>query len=457
MIAHRAGIVVAALAVFVTTWAPIVGASAQSLRGGAVLSQAASPSMEPGPRSTIIALPRQLTAQAPLALPSIQPPTRPQAAPRAAFSRSGEPVGRLAGIRVEGAQRVDPGTVLSYMRLKTGDQYDRARLDESLKALFGTGYFQDVQFRREADVLVVQVTENPVINRIAFEGNQRIKDEVLSGEIQLKPRLVYTISRAQADAQRIVDVYRSSGRFSVVVEPKLIELEQNRIDLVFEITEGELTEIHRIVFIGNKRFSDGQLRDVINTEETRWYRFLSSSDVYDPDRLAFDQELLRKYYLKNGYVDFQVVSAVAELAPDKEGFVITFTVEEGEEYKVASVEVDSRLKELSGDSLKPLVTFEVGDTYDINEVDETVDDITDEVGRFGYAFVDVRPRVNRRREEKLIDITLEIGEGPKVYVERIDIVGNVRTLDGVIRRELRLAEGDAFNRAKVRESERRIR
>ncbi len=421
-------------------------------RAGAQISGPA-PTVEPGASAFGEGAPRRiLTAQAPLGA-TVTTPSPATSAPAAVSG----PVGVVTDIRVEGSQRVDPGTVLSYVRIKPGDRYDAARLDASLKALYETGYFKDVRFRREGGALIVQVQENPVVNRIAFEGNQRIKNDILAAELQLKPRLVYTVSRAQADAQRIVEVYRRSGRFSVTVEPKLIELEQNRVDLVFEIKEGELTAIHRIVFIGNKRFSDGQLRTEINTEETRWYRFLSSNDIYDPDRLAFDQELLRKYYLRNGYADFQVISAVAELAPDRDGFIVTFTLEEGEQYDVGSVTVESKLKDLPNEALQPFVTIVSGEHYDVEAVDATVDDITDEVGRFGYAFIDVRPRVTRRREEKLVDIVFEIGEGPRVYVERIDIVGNVRTLDEVIRREMRLAEGDAFNRAKVRESERRIR
>lgn len=440
MIATKAGVVFAAtIALLAAAW-PTADA-------------VAGPRQTPEP--TTAAQPKQI-AQAPLPGPA------PAAAPTVAPATTAEPsrppaAGAIANIRVEGAQRVDPGTVLSYMRIRAGDRFDRQRMDESLKALYGTGYFRDVRFRLEGAELVVQVLENPVINRIAFEGNRRIEDDVLQAEAQLKPRLVYTVSRAQADAQRIVEIYRRSGRFSVKVEPKLIELEQNRVDLVFEIDEGDLTEIHRIVFIGNKRFSDGQLRSVISTAETRWYRFLSSDDVYDPDRLAFDQEELRKHYLSNGYVDFQVISAVAELAPDKEGFIITITVDEGEQYDVAAITVDSKLPDLPSETLLPFVSLEVGEPYDVGLVDESILDITDEVGRLGYAFIDVRPRVSRRTEEKLVEVTFDIGEGPRVYVDRIDIVGNVRTLDRVIRREMQLAEGDAFNRAKIRESERRIR
>ncbi len=232
-----------------------------------------------------------------------------------------------------------------------------------LNHFFSTGYFRDVKFRRDGSVLIVEVKENPVINRIAFEGNKRIKDDVLEPELKLKPRLVYTLNKVQADAERIIEVYRRSGRFSVKVEPKLIELDQNRVDIVFEITEGELTKVHRIVFVGNKRFSDSQLRSVVSTKESRWYRFLTSDDIYAPDRVSYDQDLLRQYYLGNGYVDFQVISSVAELTPSRDGFIITFTVEEGERYDVGSVSVVSNLPNVNGKLLQKEVKLEIGDHY----------------------------------------------------------------------------------------------
>ena len=363
----------------------------------------------------------------------------------------------ITEIAVEGSQRVDPDTVISYMQLKVGDRYEREKLDESLKSLFSTGYFRDVKFSRDGSVLVVEVKENPVINRIAFEGNKRIKDDVLEPELKLKPRLVYTRNKVQADAERIIEVYRRSGRFSVKVEPKLIELDQNRVDIVFEISEGELTKVHRIVFVGNKRFSDSQLRSVVSTKESRWYRFLTSDDIYDPDRVSYDQDLLRQYYLANGYVDFQVISSVAELTPSRDGFIITFTVEEGDRYDIGSVKVVSNLPNVDGKLLQEEVTIEIGDHYSIDRVDETVDVLTDTIGNSGVAFYDVVPKVTRRVDEKLVDVVFNIGDGKRVYIDQIDISGNVRTLDNVIRREMRLAEGDAFNRAKIRESERRIR
>ena len=360
-------------------------------------------------------------------------------------------------IVVEGTQRIDPETIRSYMLIRPGDRASVEQLDRSLKALFGTGLFADVTIRRDGDRVVVNVVENPIINRIAFEGNRRVEDEILNKEVQLRPRVVYTRAKVQADVKRILDLYRRSGRFAATVEPKVIQLPQNRVDLVFEINEGQVTSVERINFVGNARFSDSSLRDVIQTKESRWYRILSSDDTYDPDRLSFDRDLLRRHYLKNGYADFRVVSAVAELTPDREGFFITFTLEEGERYRFGGIEIISRLKDLEPERLRGNLVTREGDWYDAEAVERSVTRLTDEIGTLGYAFVDVRPRINRDREARTISITYDIQEGPRVYVERINITGNVRTLDKVIRREVRLVEGDAFNTAKLRRSRQRIR
>jgi len=303
---------------------------------------------------------------------------------------------------------------------------------------------------------VISVVENPIINRIAFEGNRRIDDEDLAAELQLRPRVVFTETRVQNDVQRILDIYRRSGRFAATVEPKIIQLEQNRVDLVFEIEEGPLTGVKAIDFIGNKAFSDGDLRDVITTTESAWYRFLSNTDNYDPDRLAADQDLLRRFYLSEGYADFRILSAVAELSPEGDGFVITITLEEGDRYRFGEMNVETTLKNLDAQALQDQVTTEPGDWYDATEVDRTIGRLTDVVGELGYAFVDVRPAPTIDREQDIIAITYEIREGPRVYVERIDIEGNVRTRDKVIRREFRVVEGDAFNTSKIRRSRQRI-
>ena len=364
--------------------------------------------------------------------------------------------GTIREIRVEGAQRIEPETIRSYLRLNPGDAFDPVRIDQSLKSIFATGLFADVTLRREGDALIVTVVENPIINRIAFEGNQRIDDETLEAETELRPRVVFTRTKVQNDVQRILDLYRRSGRFAATVEPKVIELEQNRVDLAFEISEGDLTGIKSINFVGNRAFSDGRLREEITTAETSFWNFLTTSDTYDPDRIAFDRELLRRFYLSEGYADFRVLSAVAELTPDREGFIVTFTVDEGERYKFGRVEITSTLRNLDPSQLREELTTEEGDWYDASAVEDSIDALTEAIGTLGFAFVDIRPGAERDRDNLIIDVTYEIQEGPKVFVERIDIQGNLRTLDEVIRREFRLVEGDAFNSAKLRRSRARI-
>ena len=360
-------------------------------------------------------------------------------------------------IRVEGAQRIDPDTVRSYVAIRAGQKITTQGMDEALKRLFATGLFADVIVRREGSAVVVRVVENPIINRIAFEGNKRVPNEVLQDEVKLRPRIVYTRSRVQNDVQRLIDVYRRNGRFAASVEPKVIQLPQNRVDLVFEIDEGPITEIRRIGFVGNVKYSDSDLRSVVRTQESAWYRFLSADDTYDPDRLTFDRELLRRFYLSKGYADFRVVSAVAELAPNREGFFITFTIEEGERYRFGKIDVAAKLRDLSSDQLKSHVKIKNGDWYSADAVENVVLNLTDAVGTLGYAFVDIRPRVKRKKKERVIDITFRVREGPRVFVERIDITGNVRTIDPVIRREMTLVEGDAFNASKMRRARKRIR
>jgi outer membrane protein insertion porin family len=363
----------------------------------------------------------------------------------------------VARIDVQGNQRIEASTVHSYMTIAEGDAFDPARVDQSLKALFATGLFADVSIRRQGNVLVVNVVENPIINRLAFEGNRRISDSDLEQEVQLRPRVVYTRSRVQADVQRVLQVYRRNGRFAAIVDPKVVQLEQNRVDLIFEINEGPITGIQRIDFIGNRAFDDGKLRRAIATKETRWYRFFSSADSYDPDRVTLDRELVRKFYLERGYADFRVLSAVAELTQDRRDFFMTFTVEEGELYKFGKIGLTTSLRNLDAESLRGVLTTVEGETYNAEEIERSIEKLNFAVGRLGYAFVDIRPRVDRKREERLINLVFEINEGPRVYVERINITGNVRTLDEVVRREIRLVEGDAFNTARLRHSRRQIR
>jgi len=364
----------------------------------------------------------------------------------------------IGDIRVEGTQRVEPETVLSYMKLQPGDPFAADRIDKALKNLFDTGLFADVTFRREGNTLVVKVVENPIIDKIAFEGNNHIDDKDLLNEVQLKPRTVLTQSRVQEDTTRILNLYRREGRFGATVDPKIIKLDQNRVNLVFEIKEGKKTEVRRINFVGNKSFSDSTLRGEIETSVSAWYRFLSTTDSYDPDRLQVDREKLRDFYLSEGYIDFKVISAVAELSPEQDAFYITFTVDEGERYRVGKVAVKSTLRNLDTKTLQGLVETKTGEWYDQLAVDGTIQAMNDALGTLGYAFVDIHARLDRDPDpkKKVVSVTYNVNEGPKVYVERIDIKGNVRTLDKVIRREFRLVEGDAFNTAKLQRTRQRL-
>ena len=376
--------------------------------------------------------------------------------PGTGFAQSILSGGRIEAIRVEGTQRIEASTVRSYMRVNPGDPFDPVRLDGSLKNLFATGLFADVRLERQGNVLIVVVDENPIINRIAFEGNRRIDDETLQNEIELRPRVVFTRTKVQSDTNRLLEIYRRSGRFAATVEPKVIQLEQNRVDLAFEINEGPLTSIRSINFIGNREFSDSTLRDQVTTVEASFWNFFTSADTYDPDRLTFDRELLRRFYLNSGYADFRVVSVIAELTQDQQDFIVTFTVEEGPRYRFGKIGLETGLRNLDPETLRSEVTTEEGDWYDASEVDKTIEALTDAVGDIGYAFVDIRPRVQRDRDGLTIDIVYDIQEGPKVFVERIEIEGNTRTLDRVIRREFRLVEGDAFNTSKLRRSRQRV-
>jgi outer membrane protein insertion porin family len=382
------------------------------------------------------------------------PPARAAAPPHPAPAAA--TAGRIAAIRIEGLRRIEPDTVRSYLLLKVGDPWDPERVDNSLKALFATGLFADVKLLRDGNTLVVKVVENPIINRIAFEGNDKISDKDLRAQITERPRVVYTRTRVQNDVRRILTLYRRHGHFAATVDPQVIQLSENRVDLVFEIREGPSTGVLSINFVGNRHFSDSTLRGVIETKETRWYRFFSTADTYDPDRLTYDRELLRKYYLGQGYADFRVISAVAELTPDRDGFIITFTLDEGARYRFGKVDVAIKLKDLPRQAVLPLLTVHSGDWYDAAAVEHSIAKITDALGNLGYAFVEVQPEITRHRQTRTLDVLFHVQEGPRVYVERIDITGNVRTLDKVIRREFRLVEGDAFNASKMQRSKERI-
>ncbi|MGA8433818.1 MAG: outer membrane protein assembly factor BamA [Methyloceanibacter sp.] len=373
------------------------------------------------------------------------------------LSASAQSAGAVTAIRVEGNKRVEPETVRTYLTFNVGDPYDLAKIDESLKALFATGLFQDVRIRREGGTVVIVVVENPIVAKVAFEGNKEVEDDALTAEVQLKPRTVYTRARVQADVQRILDVYRRQGLYAAQVDPKIIYQPNNRIDVVFEINEGPTTKVRAINFIGNVAFSDSQLRYVISTTQTNLLSFLKSTNIYDPDRLNLDRELLRQFYLKNGYADVRVLSATADLDRDGRGFFITFTLEEGPRYRFGDVDVETSLPSLDPRTLRGSILTRTGRVYNAQRVENTAEALTITASQQGYAFAQVRPRFDRDEVNRRINITYLVDEGPHIYIERINIVGNFRTHDDVIRREFSLAEGDAYNRLLVEAARRRLR
>ncbi len=370
----------------------------------------------------------------------------------------GAPAPIIQAIRVSGNQRIEPETIASYLVVNAGDRADPQLLDVGLKTLFNTGLFADVSLEMQPDnTLLITVQENPIVNRVILEGNRRVKADKINEEVKLAARAVFTRAKAQADVQRIIEVYRRGGRFAATVTPKIVPLEQNRVDVIYEIDEGPKTGVAKINFVGNKNFSSGELRGALLTKESRWWRFFSSNSNYDPDRLEYERDLLRQFYAKNGYADFQVISAVAELTPDRKDFFITFTVEEGEKYTIGEVKVKTSLAKLDENALENFVPIKPGETYNGERIEKATESITFATGASGYAFVDVQPRLERNPETRTIDVTFQVNEGPRVYVERINIKGNTRTLDKVIRREIRVAEGDPYNKVLIDRSKSRVR
>ena len=361
-----------------------------------------------------------------------------------------------SNIVVEGNRRVEADTIRSYFR-SAGGGMSAASIDEGLKGLYATGLFQDVRIRQAGGRLIVTVVENPVINRIAFEGNVKAKDEQLLAEIQSKVRGTLSRPIVQSDTQRIIEQYRRNGRYDVRVVPKIIELPNNRVDLVFEVNEGKKTSVKNIRFVGNRYYSDYRLKDIIKTTEWNLLSFLKSSDVYDPDRIEADRDLIRRFYLKHGFADVRVVSATSEYDPQAGAFVVTFTIEEGDQYKFGAVDIQSNVRAIDAASLADRLKARAGAVYNAEAVEKSVEAIAIDVARRGYPFAVVRPRGDRDFERRVINVAFVVDEGPRAYIERIQIRGNTRTRDWVIRREFDLAEGDAYNRALVDRAERRLK
>ncbi|HYI42959.1 MAG TPA: outer membrane protein assembly factor BamA [Sphingomicrobium sp.] len=378
-----------------------------------------------------------------------QPAAEAPAAPAAVMVRS---------ISVRGNQRLEPATIISYSGLAPGRTYTAAELDQALKDLYATELFADVVITgAETGAIRINVRESPVINRIVLEGNRRLKNDKILPEIRLAPRQIFTRSKVRSDVERIIELYKREGRFAARVEPKIVQLDQNRVDLVFEIYEGDKSKIRSINIIGNQAFSDGRLRkEMYSRQAGGLLGFLKSNDSYDPDRLAADQQKLRAFYLTEGYADIRVVSALAELTPDRRDFVITYVIEEGPRYRVGTVDAESALRDLPPDRVKQIAQLKPGEWFNAKAVEDAVTTVSEVAGALGYAFAEINPAYERIADKRLMNISIRVGDTPRVYVERIDVNGNTVTRDKVVRREFRVNEGDAFNAIKVKRSQDRI-
>jgi outer membrane protein insertion porin family len=359
-------------------------------------------------------------------------------------------------IDVQGNQRVDAETIRAYLVIKPGKSFTSEDENASLKALFDTGLFADVKLNMRGSALVVVVVENPVINEVAFEGNKRFKDDQLASGIESKPLGVFTAAKVQSDVARILDLYRRSGRYEASVTPQTIKLSDNRVNLVFEIVEGPKTSVSGIAFVGNHAFSDSRLRTVIATRQSGPLSFLRSGDNYDPALLSSDEEKLRQYYLDRGYADFQVVSSVAELDRERNKFFITFTINEGPRYRFGDINVDTTIPGVDPKDLERQVITHKGHIFSSSAVNKSLENITLHLASNGSPFAQAQPRLDRDPETLTIGVTYVVDEGQRVYVERIEIRGNTRTRDYVIRREFDIAEGDAFNRVLIDRARRRL-
>jgi outer membrane protein insertion porin family len=362
-----------------------------------------------------------------------------------------------SSIVVQGNRRVEADTIRSYFKGPPGERIDAARIDSALKALYSSGLFTDIHISQSGGRLVVTVVEAPVIDRLAFEGNSKIKDEQLQQEVQSKARGTLSKPMVQADVTRIIEIYHRNGRFDVGVVPKIIERPNNRVDLIFEIKEGEKTGVKNIIFVGNHAYSDYRLKEVIKTTTSNFLSFLQTTDVYDPDRMEADRDLIRRFYLSHGYADVQVVAATGEYDPSIKGFIITFTIEEGALYRFGPVEIQSNIRAVDSAALRPVLRMHQGEVYNGDSVEKSVEDLTVEITKHGYPFASVRPRGDRDPEQRRISVSFVVDEGVRAYIERINIRGNTRTRDYVIRREFDISEGDPYNRALVDRAERRIK
>ncbi len=388
---------------------------------------------------------RQAPAQTPAGEPAVAEAQAPAAAPPPQTAV-------VKTISIQGNERIDSQTIISYLPFQPGVTVDAQLIDVAVKTLYRTDLFSDVQIAMNGDNMVITVVESPIINQVVFEGNHAMTKDKLRDEVQIRPRGVFTKAKVQEDVQRIIELYRKSGRIAATVTPKIVELPQKRVDLIFEINEGAKTGVSEVNFVGNRAFADNDLKGVVVTQKTLWWKFFASQDNYDPDRMDYDREQLRKFYTNRGYYDFRVLSAVAELTPDRKDFAISYTLDEGQKYNFGRITVKTDNDKLKAENLQHAISIRPGQLYESDRVQKAVDDLTFAAGAAGYAFVDIRPQEDADADNHNVDLTFNVHEGARVYIDKINIVGNTQTLDRVIRRQMLVSEGDAYNKALIERS-----
>ncbi len=365
------------------------------------------------------------------------------------------PIPKTIQIIVQGNNRLDPSVIIRDSLINTNNLSPKD-LSTAIKNLYKTGYYENVNIFRQENIIFINIKENPLIDRISIEGNKEISDEIILSEIESKTRNVYSTDVIKNDVRKIQTIYKRSGYFSTFIEPKYIRLDQNRVNLVFEVYEGKEASIRRINFLNNKVFSDSTLKDVISSSEYRWYEFWGSNDRFDRDRVNYDKDLLKEYYFKNGYIDFNIISANSSLVKNNKDFIVNFNLSEGKRYKINNVVVNSTIRKLSNDKLSKLLEIESGDWYSTDSIDKSIKKINEKTSEIGYAFVDVMPKIRKIKNNK-VDIVFDVNQGSKIYIDRINIKGNIKTEDKIIRREIEFVEGDPFNSLKLRQSEKNVR
>lgn len=363
----------------------------------------------------------------------------------------------LKNMRIQGTRRIEDATITNYTGMRIGQDVSAGDLDRATKTLFATGLFSNVDIQMNNGVATIKVEENPIVHEVFFEGNKALDDDVLKTEVQMKPRSVYTKTKVQKDADRLLSVYKRNGRFAATIEPKIIKKDQNRVDVIFEINEGSKAFVRDINFVGNNAFSESTLEGKMMTQKKAWYRFLSNTDTYDSERFKYDQELLRRFYFEHGYLDFKITDAMSELTPDKEGFILTIKMDEGEPYHVGKQDLQVTLPDYKDNlKLEKYLELDEGDVLDITKVEKTVDELTEKLLNDGYAFVNVEPDIVPNTKDHTATVVYRVTEGDKIFIRRINIKGNTRTQDKVIRREFRIKEGDAYNASLLRRSKQNV-